>query len=275
MKGFFIAAMKALSLNQLKCIERDILVYFKAFCEENNLHFFLSNGTLLGAVKYHGFIPWDDDVDVLVPRADYDRLLALFKDSQRYRLFSPERNHGYRFPFAKLCDMTTLKIEDNLDDGVELGVNIDIFPLDQWANEKSMAVKQSQKIQKYIRMLTFMKYKKADSRQKLKRIIKSIAIRILHPFYSVPIRKIAQIADSNNHRNLSRYKGCVVWCVYGEREILPNSIFNGSVLVEFEGELYPAPIGYVDYLSSLYGEYQLDPPLEAQVTHHRFNAYIR
>ena len=80
--------MKELSLQELKEIEFDILKVFDAFCKENNIRYFFAYGTLLGAIRYKGFIPWDDDVDVLVPREDYDRMLTLFRDSEKYQMFS-------------------------------------------------------------------------------------------------------------------------------------------------------------------------------------------
>lgn len=102
--------MRELSLDELREVELDILKTFHNFCEENKIKYYLSNGTLLGAVKYRGFIPWDDDIDVFVPREDYDRLISIFKDSEKYHLFAFERNERYRYLFAKLCDMATLKV---------------------------------------------------------------------------------------------------------------------------------------------------------------------
>ena len=71
----------------------------------------------------------------------------------------------------------------------------------------------------------------------------------------------------------SRYLGCKVWCVYGEKEIVPSDVFSETVEVEFEGKIFPAPRGYDLYLKRLYGEYTLDPPKEKQKTHHSFKAY--
>ena len=135
--------MKELTLPELKEIEFDILKVFDAFCKEHNIKYFLAYGTLLGAIRYKKFIPWDDDVDVLVPREDYDRILTLFQDDDRYNLFAYEKNQDYRFPFAKLCDMTTRKVEFNLDNGVELGVDMDIFPLDYWDNDVEKAKQEA------------------------------------------------------------------------------------------------------------------------------------
>ena len=99
--------MKELSLNELKEIELETLKMFHAFCVEHNIRYFLAYGTLLGAIRYKKFIPWDDDVDLLIPREDYDRLLTLFQDNEKYKLYSFERNPDYLFTFAKLCVMTT------------------------------------------------------------------------------------------------------------------------------------------------------------------------
>ena len=127
--------MDELSLQELKDIEFNLLKEFRAFCNENGIRFFLAYGTLLGAIRYKGFIPWDDDIDVLVPREDYNKLIRIFRDSDKYRLYSFERNQKYGYPFAKLCDMSTRKIEFYFEPLVDYGVDIDIFPLDYWDDD--------------------------------------------------------------------------------------------------------------------------------------------
>lgn len=74
-----------------------MLKMFRSFCLENNIKYYLSNGTLLGAIRYKKFIPWDDDVDLLIPREDYNRMLSLFKDGDRYRIFAFEKNQDYLY----------------------------------------------------------------------------------------------------------------------------------------------------------------------------------
>jgi len=164
--------MKELTLQELKDIEFDILKMFDAFCKENNIRYFFAYGTLLGAIRYKGFIPWDDDVDVLVPREDYDRLLKLFTDSEQYRLYAYEREPKYRYPFAKLCDMTTRKDEGGYENGVELGVDIDIFPLDAWDNDLEKAKKEAKTIGRNMAYLGYTKLKKPDSRTPVKRFVR-------------------------------------------------------------------------------------------------------
>ena len=128
------------------------------FCKENNIRYFLAFGTLLGAIRYKKFIPWDDDIDVLVPREDYCKLLTLFQDNDRYRLYAFEKNKRFHYPFAKLCDMTTLKEQTIYKNkGVRLGVEIDVFPLDHWDSNIDKAKLELARIKKYQKWLKISK----------------------------------------------------------------------------------------------------------------------
>lgn len=265
--------MKELTLQEIKKIELEILQEFDNFCKENNIRYYLSNGTLLGAVKYKGFIPWDDDIDVFVPRKDYERLFTLFEDNEHYRLFAFEKDSKYRYPFAKLCDMTTRKLEGNIDNGVTLGIDIDIFPLDTWSESYLEAKKEVIRIKKNMFFLNLTKMKKTNSVNPIKRMIQRILILLCkiyggHRF----IENILKTVRKPEGRNYP-YVGCKTWCIYGEREIIPSTVFESTVDVEFEGMIFPAPIGYDTYLRSLYGDYLQDPPIEKQKTHHIFKAY--
>lgn len=262
-----------MTLARIRKTELGILKHFRDFCERERIRFCLSNGTLLGAVKYGGFIPWDDDIDVFVPRADYDRLMKCYRDSDRYRLFSPERNRRYRFPFAKLCDMTTEKVEDNVDNGVCLGVDIDIFPLDAWDDDPAAARHQAAAMGKHITLLTFFKCAKAISVNPVKRFVKDVVLALGRPACGRFVDRMGRIAKANAGNPRPAWLGCVVWCIYGEREIIPAEVFAELVPVRFEGEEFPAPAGFDRYLRSLYGDYTQDPPPEEQVTHHRYHAY--
>ena len=265
--------MKELSLQEIKQIEFALLKKFDVFCKENGIRYFLSNGTLLGAVKYKGFIPWDDDIDVFVPREDYEKLLSLFQDDGTYRLFAFEKDRHYRFPFAKLCDMSTRKEEENTDNGVILGVDIDIFPLDAWSSDLHCAQREVKMINRKMFFLGLTKLRRADSQNPLKRAVKRATMLFLRMmgsrcFIRSIIRKSTKYAQKD-----SSYLGCKSWCIYGEREIIPAEVFAETVYIEFEGAIFSAPIGYDTYLRSLYGDYEKDPPAEKQRSHHRYRAY--
>ena len=265
--------MKQLSLKEIKELEFNLLKLFHSFCLKNNIKYFLSNGTLLGAVKYRAFIPWDDDVDVLVPRDDYNRLISLFNDNERYKLFAFEKNLSYRFPFAKLCDMTTYKEEFNIDNGVVLGIDIDIFPLDSWTSDMKKAKREARLINKKMHFLELTKLVKPNSVNLIKRVIKGIAMAFCKLFGSKYFIRSIIKECIRTEQPRSPYLGCKSWCIYGEREIIPAEVFSDTIEVEFENEKFPAPIGYDVYLRSLYGDYRKDPPIEKQKTHHNYIAY--
>lgn len=268
--------MKELTLQELKEIELDILKVFDAFCKENNIRYFLAFGTLLGAIRYKKFIPWDDDVDVLVPREDYERLLELFQENDKYRLYAYERNCKYAFPFAKLCDMTTKLVEtDYPNSGVELGVNIDIFPLDHFDDDLQEAKKEIHRISRNNACLGYIKVDKPKTSNPLRFIAWSIIIAYCKmrgsEYY---IKKVTKECNKPEQKG-SRYAGAKVWPIWGERIITPADVFVEAIEIEFEGLMFPAPIGYDKYLTCLYGDYLPEPPKEKQKTHHAFAAYRR
>lgn len=266
--------MKELSLQEIKQIELEILKEFHSFCVANNIRYFLAFGTLLGAIRYKGFIPWDDDVDVLVPRDDYDRLMTLFQDSDRYRLYSFERNRKYRFPFAKLCDMTTSLTEIYYpNNGVDLGVNMDIFPLDYWDNDSEKAKEELRRIRKINACLSYLKVDKPQTNNPLRYAVWSVIVAYCKMRGSAHyIQKVIRECNKPEQRG-SCYVGPKVWPIWGERVIVSAEVFAETIEIEFEGEKFFAPAGYDTYLTSLYGDYLPEPPVEKRKTHHSFKAY--
>ena len=265
--------MKELTLQELKEIEFDMLKMFDAFCKENNIRYFLAYGTLLGAIRYKKFIPWDDDVDVLVPREDYDRLLHLFQDNEKYRLYAFEKNENYLFPFAKICDLETRKDEFGYESGIELGVDIDVFPLDAWDDDFEKAKKEAKYIKRNMGYLRLSKLRKPDSVNPIKRFIKGIVMGYCKMLGGKHYIKKILKASNKPEQQGTNYVGAKSWCVYGDRGIIPAEAFAEAIEVEFEGRMFPAPVGYDAYLSCLYGNYLPEPPKEKQKTHHSFKAY--
>lgn len=247
-----------------------ILRHFAQFCQTNNIRFYLSNGTLLGAIKYNGFIPWDDDIDVFIPRCDYDRFIETYQDNHCYKLFSRERDPKYRYTFAKLCDMDTLKVETDIDNGVQLGIGIDVFPLDS-CSEHILLPRVQKKIKRYQVGCILSKFTSSNGKPLYKRFIILCCRVIGYDFFHRGLEKVI-----NNEIALgNQFSGCLMWPIYGKREIIPSHVFSDIIEVDFEGAKYPAPIGYDLYLRSLYGDYKKDPPLEKQKTHHSYTAYYK
>lgn len=259
---------KELSLQDIKGITLAVLIHFRDFCNENSIKFYLSNGTLLGAVKYGGFIPWDDDIDVLMPRKDYERFIELYKDSDKYKLFTRKRMSDYKFPYAKLCDMNTRKIECNINSGVDLGVDIDIFPLDS-CSEHILNPSLQRKLSLSQKGCMLSKFISSEGKPVYKRLIIECCKFLGFEFFCKRLENIVKKEADKK----CEYMGCLMWPIYGKREIIPAEAFRNTVEVEFEGEIFPAPYGYDTYLHSLYGDYKKDPPIEKQKTHHKYIAY--
>ena len=265
----------SLDLFELREKELKILRNFDSFCKEKDIPYFLSNGTLLGAVKYGGFIPWDDDIDVVLLREDYDRFINEYFDS-RYILFETRKNNRFRYPFAKLSDPDTVLNETDVNNGVNLGVNIDIFPLDYINLYFKNAKKLSLKLHNASMLLLYSKrkirYKKElGFKQNAIDIFYGICSKVIPPrLYVKYIQKKAQMFKGEKK---SKYLAMLCWSVYKGREVMPAEVYEKTVKVSFEGEEYPAPVGYDKYLRNLYGDYEKDPPKEKQKTHHFFKAY--
>ena len=120
-------------IKELRDIQMGILDDVHKFCEEQGLRYSLSSGTLIGAVRHKGYIPWDDDIDIYMQRVDYERFLKTYQDQQgHYKLLAPsqkERDEAYYYTFAKVVDLRTKMIEQETE-GYEIGVYVDVFPVD-------------------------------------------------------------------------------------------------------------------------------------------------
>ena len=117
-------------IQELRQIQMGILDEVHRFCESHNLRYFLSSGTLIGAVRHKGYIPWDDDIDIYMPRKDYEEFLQIYHDENGvYRAINPQVESHYYYTFAKVVDLRTKMVETETE-GYEIGVYMDIFPVD-------------------------------------------------------------------------------------------------------------------------------------------------
>ena len=106
--------MNEIKLDELKKIQLDILVFIDDFCEKNNINYWIDCGTLLGAVRHKGYIPWDDDIDIGMLREDYDKFMKIFNNccnNSKYKFISYETDKNWPFPFGKVLDITTVLYE--------------------------------------------------------------------------------------------------------------------------------------------------------------------
>ena len=258
--------MKTINLDELKSIQIDLLQKTTDFCEKNGLRYFLCGGTLIGSIRHKGFIPWDDDIDIAMPRPDYDIFVKSFNKPLNYfQVVDLTTNPDYAYPFAKVYDNRTILKELHYP-GDTFGVNIDVFPAD--------GVKSTRQIKNIMLLRKILNTKRANyyHRTVLKKIVNTLGKLLLLPFSA---HKIATWIDSEARR----YAFCSVPSAglianpLGIGEKVDKSVFNSDVYQEFEGHKYRVPVGYDTWLRSIYGDYMQLPPVEHRVTHHTFEAY--
>jgi lipopolysaccharide cholinephosphotransferase len=261
--------MKRIDLNELREIELDMLIDFDKYCNKNGLRYYLAYGTLLGAVRHKGFIPWDDDIDVVMPRPDYERLLHLYKTTpidKRINIATYRNNDSCICPFIKLQDLRTIGHEDDLKETFKTRVWIDIFPMDgipkdEVERKKHFKVLKAlkQKISLCTRPFVFCKNPA--------RLAKRLFIFLFYGF--VDIKKVNKKIEEKAMKysyDESDYVGVMTF-FSGEKEMMAKSIFENPVCLEFEGHKFYAPREYDKYLTRMYGDYMTLPPIEKRITH--------
>lgn len=261
--------MKELTIAEVKDIQVEILQSVADFCDQNNITYFLAAGTMLGAIRHKGFIPWDDDIDIIIPRPDYERLLKTFK-ADHLDIGYPTLSSDYFYPYIKISDnRTTLKEDFTLDMG--LGVNIDVFPLDGFPQEEKQIDEHLAKLRSYRKPILFKVFKISERLVSYKKLILN-TLRFLTPinYYLKKVIKTAKLYAFETSENA----GIAVWG-YGKREVCPQTVFTDSVEVEFENRKFKAPIGYEKYLTNVYGDYMQLPPKSERKPKHHYQAFYK
>lgn len=264
--------MQELTLKRLKEVEVDLLKKIDEFCKENNIRYFLHAGSLLGSIRHKGFIPWDDDIDISMPREDYDRFIVLMKESRGdFSFICNEYDPNYAYAFGKISDNHTELIETNRKYN-KTGVYIDVFPLDTLPNDEKKAFKFVKKCHYYTWMYfmaTDVKYRKAKTKKV--GFFKHFAYPISKLFgYRYWIKKLKKLSIKYKNET-SEY----VANVYSPNyiHVFKKEWFKESVELPFENIMAQAPCGYKELLEKMYGDYMKLPPVEKQVTHHDFVGY--
>ena len=252
---------------QQKCA-LNILIEFINVCKQLDLKYFLVCGSALGAVKYQGFIPWDDDIDVGMPRPDYDIFVANAQKLLPDYLFLQNYKTDKKFPhvFSKLRNSNTTLVEESVAHlDMNHGIYIDVFPLDACPGDQETVDRLNEKK----RMLCRRQYcvLKGDNRFKVK--LRNLLFRILG------YHKVTHITLSKMEKLISQFPfdSAELWCNHGNwqgvLEYAPKWHYGEGTRAVFEGIEVIIPENFDAYLSQKYGEWRKELPKEKQVSHHR------
>lgn len=244
--------------------------YIDSICKENNIEYSLAYGTLIGTVRHKGFIPWDDDIDIMLPRVDYDRLVKLIRDKNNPGYLVINTDNAY-FPWTKIVDTSTYVIEPNDYHIKDYGLWVDIFPLDEMPAPDSKEWKSMIKKLNLLKRLMLgraVSYKYSNNLSGLEKFkflfAKTVLMIMPINFYGKLWTKIA----SKYNGQQTGYMGYAYF-----DEPMKAEYFKEHTDASYEKETYRIIKGYDGYLTSIYGDYMKLPPEEQQKTNHHFKAY--
>lgn len=248
-------------------IELDLLREFDAVCKQQGLRYFLSGGSTLGAVRHHGYIPWDDDIDINMFREDYNKLLTLWDCfSGRYYLQMPGKDKGYYYSFAKLRNSQTTCVCRHLAHaGFNQGIFIDIFPMDVIDGEHYRRVYPEIK-RLNIENSTYMRKSNPCPTEEDKERIRSHSG--IDPLEA--LEKIDKLVFSCKLPNSGLCASATETIYPVEKKLWPTTDFNTANEVDFEMMRVPIPCGYNDILMISFGDYMQLPPKDKRGDWHSY-----
>lgn len=270
---------KLVSKEDVSKRQLEILKFIDSTCKENNIEYSLIGGSLLGAIRHKGFIPWDDDIDVMLTRDNYNTLMEVMMKANdpRFTLVYYKNMKSY-MPFTKLCDNDTL-IEsktENLNRGT--GIFVDIFPYDCLPNESKERKKFRKRILNKWRHLSASKKGKFDYATAGTKILFLAKIILFLPLHLIFLGKEEELAVKLDNA-MQAYKNCesnymgYILSRYMEKEVFPREVFEEYEDTQFENLKVRKIKNHDAYLTQLFGDYMVLPPENQRETHDYYKFY--
>jgi len=253
-------------LRQIGLVQLEIMDEIHKLCQKEKICYYMIGGTLLGAVRHGGFIPWDLDIDIGMPRDDYERFKKVCEKRLEYPNVYLDYTKCRTFfrPHALISRMDTqifIKYDDVNPALLNLGIYVDIFPLDNAPDDLKLRKEQSKKLLA-VRKIKDIRIPYSYSRKKWKRFAHYAVSAML---FWIPVRAINQYQQKLMQKYRHQKTKCI--CSMGSqyaysKQCMDREIYGEPVLLDFEGRKYCAPAQYKMYLTQLYGDYMKLPPEE-------------
>lgn len=261
---------KEVTLDEAKRIALDILIYFDDFCRKNSIKYSLGEGTLIGAVRHKGYIPWDDDIDLLMTSDQLERFLSLYKGG-KYELKTLKKGTNWWGTVSRLCDPNTEVFFPGQTKS-EHGVWIALTPIYHKPDSEIEWKNVEKKRNFYLHLCRLKDSYWTPASGIPKNLAKAFMRLILCPFSTYHLRSKAQKImtkyDAIPTKNVVKPR-----MEYWRWDTYPSSIFKDYMELEFEGHLFLAFKNYDTYLKGQYGDYMTPPPVEQRVPKHDYTAY--
>ena len=258
---------------ELKSEVYSILKAFDAYSQKNGIKYILGYGTLLGAIRHKGFIPWDDDIDVVLTTDEYAKLIKFSKDNKyidanhRYRIAVPG-DKDFCYSFIKIIDEKYKVAEKNIADKFHIGLFIDVFRVDYWPESgfaETIQLKRAHMILK-LNEICIRGNLQGKKLQKLDKLLKPIDF--IYKVMGLRTEKFVKCLQSMGSNNKpSKYMGNIMSGSGRKSERLSASIFDEIIYLPFEDCEFPVPKQYDLYLKTIYGDYMKIPDKEHQIRH--------
>lgn len=269
--------MREMSLKDVQQVSLDILKDVHEFCVENNIKYTLFSGTLIGAIRHHGFIPWDDDLDIAFTRPEYEKFIRTYKSKRGYKLFCRERKgNDVYLAFARVCEMEKTIADDSLLPWTKekKGVWIDVFPLDGAEENYKKAEKESEYINKvwFCGMQMRHGLKPVRAAKGIHAKLGLLIRRMCFLFHSLLFDKHIQMCKRIPFGTTTNYCNHA-WPGWKMREYYKTSAFSDYILHPFEDGQFYVMKDYDGALRAKYGDYMQLPPVEERTPRHSVNKY--
>lgn len=273
--------MKELTIQENQQAALEIIKKVAKICEQEHLRYWLAYGTLIGAIRHNGFIPWDDDVDIMMPREDHDRLLAWFAAHPdvypELQAFSADGNPEYPYMISRISDRRYVLDVDN-EKGYGMGTFIDVYPMDGCGNDydKAMALaKKGNRLSSLCYQSTREHFEMGLTKSPLKKLIKYpayLGAKLMGKnFWMNRLRGLIRVYDYDS----SDYACCTVWCSNPGKDFYKRELFDELISHPYEDGEFLIPARYDELLRLTYGDYMQLPPEEDRVGHHFYRTYRR